>query len=167
MYETPDDMTALQRLLDASHAMAGPHLRSVLDEDRRLDATGVVARLRGIPMMALATATAAGEPRVGVVDGHFYRGRLYFGSGKNSVRFRHIRARPAVSATVFDGQRFQITVHGRAVEVSPGEDPALESFLIELHGRDLWDARLKDVAWARIDPERMFTFHNPGAEVAD
>ncbi|KNB52479.1 pyridoxamine 5'-phosphate oxidase family protein [Streptomyces caatingaensis] len=166
MYETPDDLTALQRLLDDSHAAAGPHLRSVLDEERRLDAAGVVARLPGISMMALATVTAVGEPRVGVVDGHFFRGRFYFGSGRDSVRFRHIRARPAVSATVFEGQSLQITVHGKAVEVSPADDPALESFLIELHGRDLWDGWLKGVAWARIEPAKMFTFHNPAAQSA-
>ncbi|GAA2932508.1 hypothetical protein GCM10020221_30350 [Streptomyces thioluteus] len=167
MYETPDDMTALQRLLDDSYATAGPHLRSVVDEDRRLDAAGVVARLRGIPMMALATVTATGEPRVGVVDGHFFRARLYFGSGRNSVRFRHVRARPAISATVFDGQSLQITVHGRAVEVEPARDPALRTFLIESHGRELWEARLKGAVWARIDPEKMFTFRNPGAGVVD
>ncbi|WP_171166591.1 pyridoxamine 5'-phosphate oxidase family protein [Streptomyces sp. I05A-00742] len=164
MYETPEDMTALQRLLDDSYAGAGPHLRRIIGEDRRLDAAGVVAALDGITIMALATAGATGDPRVGPVDGHFFRGRFYFGSGPDSVRIRHIRARPAVSATVFDGQRLQITVHGKAVRVAPAEDPALENFLVELHGRASWDEWLKDVAWARIDPDTMFTFLNPEAK---
>ncbi|GAA0386285.1 hypothetical protein GCM10010357_03870 [Streptomyces luteireticuli] len=56
-------------------------------------------------------------------------------------------------------------MHGRVVEVTPAQDPALESFLAGLHGRELWETRLKDVAWARIDPEKMSTFHNPGAGV--
>ncbi|MBC2875847.1 MULTISPECIES: pyridoxamine 5'-phosphate oxidase family protein [Streptomyces] len=161
MYETPEDMKALQRLLDDSYAGAGPHLRRIIGEDRRMDATGVVAALDGIKIMALATAGTSGDPRVGPVDGHFYRGRFHFGSGPDSVRVRHIRARPAVSATFFDGQRLQITVHGKAVQVSPTEDPDLENYLIELHGRALWDGWLKDMAWARIDPGKMFTFRNP------
>ncbi|MER5780659.1 pyridoxamine 5'-phosphate oxidase family protein [Streptomyces mobaraensis] len=164
MYETPEDTKALQRLLDDSYAGAGPHLRRIVDEDRRLDAAGVVAALDGIKIMALATAGPSGDPRVGPVDGHFYRGRFYFGSGPDSVRVRHVRARPEVSATFFDGLRLQVTVHGKAVRVSPAEDPALENCLIELHGRALWDEWLKDMAWFRIDPRKMFTFHSPEPE---
>ncbi len=156
-------MTALQRLLDDSYATAGPHLRSIIDEDRRLDAAGVVARLRGVSTMALATVTAHGEPRVGPVDGLFLRGHFLFGSGPDSARFRHLRARPAVSATVFDGELLQITVHGKAVEVSPAEDPVLERFLIEVYGRTAWEEWMHEMPWARIEAEKMFTFINPEA----
>ncbi|MGK5637998.1 pyridoxamine 5'-phosphate oxidase family protein [Streptomyces sp. URMC 126] len=160
MYETPEDMTALQRLLDDSYAGAGCHLRRIAGRGRRLEAAEVVAELDGIKIMALATAGASGDPRVGPVDGHFYRGRFHFGSSPDSVRVRHIGARPAVSATVFDAQWSQITVHGRAVRVSPTDEPALEQYLIELHGRALWDGWLKEVVWVRIEPETMFAFRN-------
>ncbi|CCH28014.1 pyridoxamine 5'-phosphate oxidase family protein [Actinosynnema sp. NPDC047251] len=93
MHETAEDLKWLQRLLDDSYAVAGRHLRSVVTPERRLGAAGVVAELGAMRVMALATTTAAGEPRVGPVDGLFFRGRLHFGSGADSLRFRHIRAR--------------------------------------------------------------------------
>ncbi|MCT2593588.1 pyridoxamine 5'-phosphate oxidase family protein [Streptomyces sp. N2-109] len=158
MKETPEDLDRLQRLLDDSYAAAGTYLRSVLAKERRLDAAGVVAELGAVHVMALATTTAGGEPRVGPTDGLFYRGRLYFYSGAGSVRFRHIRARPAVSASVIDGERLQITVHGQAREVIPTEDQELAAFLIEVYGREEWDRSRSALSWARIEPNRMITY---------
>ncbi|MGG7573545.1 pyridoxamine 5'-phosphate oxidase family protein [Streptomyces sirii] len=160
MHESPGDLAWLQRLLDDSYAAAGRHLRSVVTEERRLDAAGVVAEMGAMRVMALATTTAGGEPRVGPVDGLFYRGRLHFGSGADSLRFRHLRARPAVSASVIDGVRLQITVHGRAREVSPANDRALTSFLVEVYGREAWDGWMSALPWARIEPDRMIAFRN-------
>src|ERR1700722_12103260 len=99
MYETPDDLVVLQGLLDRSADSAGPHLRSIITPERRLTADEVCARLTGMSLLALATVTADGRPLVGPVDGVFYRGCFYFGSSPDSVRFRHIRHRPQVSAT--------------------------------------------------------------------
>ncbi|MGW0735710.1 pyridoxamine 5'-phosphate oxidase family protein [Streptomyces sp. NPDC002851] len=164
MHETPEDLQRLQRLLDASYAAAGPHLRSIVTEDRRLDAAGVVTELGAMRVMALATTTARGEPRVGPVDGLFYRGHLHFGSGADSLRFRHIRARPAVSASVIDGERLQITVHGTAREVNPAKDEGLASLLIEVYGRQAWDSWMSGLPWARIEPDRMITFRNQAAK---
>jgi hypothetical protein len=48
-------------------------------------------------LLPLATVTADQRPLVGPVDGIFYRGSFYFGSAPDSIRFRHIRARPQVS----------------------------------------------------------------------
>ncbi|WP_246096049.1 hypothetical protein [Streptomyces botrytidirepellens] len=100
---------------------------------------------------------------MGPVDGLFYRGRFHFGSGADSLRFRHIRARSAVSASVIDGERLQITVHGRAREVFPTEDEGLASFLIEVYGREAWDSWMSALPWARIEPDRMITFRNQSA----
>ncbi|WP_031464329.1 pyridoxamine 5'-phosphate oxidase family protein [Sciscionella sediminilitoris] len=163
MQETSEDLDRLQRLLDDSYAAAGPHLRSIIGPERRLDAAGVVAELGTMRVLALATITARGEPRVGPVDGLFYRGRFHFGSGADSVRFRHIRARPAVSASVIEGERLQITVHGNAREVSPAADPELAAFLIGVYGREAWDTWMSVLPWARIEPERMITFVNQAA----
>ncbi|MEV0679888.1 pyridoxamine 5'-phosphate oxidase family protein [Actinosynnema sp. NPDC050436] len=159
MHETSDDLEWLQRLLDDSYAVAGPHLRSVVTPERRVDAAGVVAELGAMRVMALATTTAAGEPRVGPVDGLFFRGRLHFGSGRDSLRFRHVRARPAVSASVIDGERLQVTVHGTAHEVVP--DGALRDFLVGVYGREAWDDWMSALPWARIEPARMIAFRNP------
>ena len=71
-------------------------------------------------LLALATVTADGRPIVGPVDGIFYRGAFHFGSAPDSVRFRHIRARPQVSATHLPGEELAVTVHGRAVPVDIG-----------------------------------------------
>lgn len=111
-------------------------------------------------VMALATTTARGEPRVGPVDGLFYRGRVYFGSGADSLRFRHLRARPAVSASVIDGERLQITMHGTAQEVVPTQEPELEDFLVSVYGQQAWESWMRDLPWARIEPDRMITFRN-------
>src|SRR4051812_15155760 len=114
MHETHLDLDELQQLLDRSHARAGAHLRSILTAERRLDAAGVITRLKGIQILHLATVTATGEPRVSPVDALFHRGHFYFGSAANSAKFRHIRQRPHVSGTVSAGEELAITVHGTA-----------------------------------------------------
>jgi uncharacterized pyridoxamine 5'-phosphate oxidase family protein len=157
--ETPSDLTWLQRVLDDSYARAGGHLRRIITEERRLDAVRLAERLRGVQVLHLATVTAKGEPRVGPVDGLFFRGRFWFGSAPDSVRFRHLRARPQVSATVTKGEELQVTVHGRAVEVdmtSPETAP-FRDVLIETYGAG-WETWAGDAPYARIDPEAMFTF---------
>ena len=58
-------------------------------------------------LLALATVTADGRPLVSPVDGIFYRGAFYFGSAPDSVKFRHIRARPQVSATHLPGEHLR------------------------------------------------------------
>src|SRR5919202_6009119 len=104
MHETPDDLAALQELLDRSYALAGPHLRRIITPDRRLTAAELSERLTGMCLLALATATRDARPIVGPVDGIFFRGAFHFGSSPDSVRFRHIRVRPYVSATYLPGE---------------------------------------------------------------
>jgi hypothetical protein len=69
MHETNDNLTALQRLLDASYARAGEHLRMIWGEDSRLDARQLRDELVGVQVLDLATVTPRGEPRVAPVDG--------------------------------------------------------------------------------------------------
>ncbi|NLU68964.1 pyridoxamine 5'-phosphate oxidase family protein [Streptomyces sp. HNM0574] len=164
MRETSEDLEWMRRLLDDSYAKSGAHTRSIIGEDRRLDTAGVVEAMRHVRVMALATTTSRGEPRVGPVDGLLYRGRLHFGSDPGSFRFRHIRARPAVSASVIDRERLQITVHGTAHEVDPAEDPGLLACLVEEYGQAAWDRWMRELSWARIEPRRMLTFTNPPTE---
>src|SRR6478672_587949 len=119
--ETPDDLTALQDLLDRSYAAGGAHLLRIHTPERRLSAAQVAERLDGMCLLALATVTADGRPLVGPVDGIFYRGAFHFGSSPDSVRFHHIRKRPQVSAAHLPGEELAVTVHGRAVPVDIGE----------------------------------------------
>lgn len=170
MHETPSDVAALQELLERSYATAGPHLLRIHTPERRLTAEQVVERLTGMRLLALATVTADGRPLVGPVDGIFYRGAFHFGSAPDSARFRHIRARPHVSATHLPGEELAITVHGRAVplDVSDPRQAGLRQTLLDVYvpryGAD-WERFLDSgVVYARIEAERMLTFAMPAAD---
>ncbi len=165
MHETPDDLTELQGLLDRSYDAAGPHLREVITPDRRLNAEAVSAALSGMRLLVLATVTSDGRPIAGPVDGIFYRGRFHFGSSPASVRFRHIRQRPWVSATHLPGEELSVTVHGKAVpvEVASAEHTGFRAALLGVYVPRYgpgWEAFLDSgPVYARIDPTRMYTFH--------
>ena len=167
VHETPDDLAALQDLLDRSYDQAGPHLRRIITPERRLTADQVSQRLMGMRLLALATVTSDGRPIVGPVDGIFFKGAFYFGSSPDSVRFRHIRARPHVSATHLPGEELAVTVHGRAVPVDIRDDPFREALLevyVPRYGPE-WEHDFLDSGpmYARIEADRMFTFHMPPA----
>lgn len=159
MHETSDDLRALERLLDGSHAAAGSHLRSIFSDGRRLTAERLCALLPGVQVLNLATVTAACEPRVAPVDGLFYRGRFHFGSSPDSVRFRHIRVRPQVSASHTRGEEMAVIVHGTARLVDPGapEHAGFRDYLLEVYGHD-WEDWASGALYARIEPARMLTF---------
>jgi nitroimidazol reductase NimA-like FMN-containing flavoprotein (pyridoxamine 5'-phosphate oxidase superfamily) len=165
MHETAEDLLALQALLDRSFEHAGPHLLRIITPERRLTAEQVAERLTGMRLLALATVTADGRPIVGPVDGIFFRGAFHFGSAPDSVRFRHIRKRPHVSATHLPGEELAVTVHGRAVPVDI-QSPAGAGFrrtLLDIYTPrygEQWEEEFLDTGpvYARIDAERMFTF---------
>jgi hypothetical protein len=166
--ETPDDLARLQDLLDASYAAGGAHLLRIHTPERRLDAKGVADRLTGMCLLSLATVTADGRPMVGPVDGIFLRGAFHFGSAPDSMRFRHIRARPQVSAAHLPGEELGVTVHGRAVpvDIKAAEGAELRQALLDIYvpryGAE-WEHDFLDTGpvYARIDAERMFAFHMP------
>jgi nitroimidazol reductase NimA-like FMN-containing flavoprotein (pyridoxamine 5'-phosphate oxidase superfamily) len=165
VHETPADLAALQDLLDRSYDRAGTHLRRIVTPERRLDAGQVAERLTGMCLLALATVTADGRPIVGPVDGIFHRGAFHFGSAPDSLRFRHIAARPQVSATHLPGEELAVTVHGRAVPVdvrAPAGAQLRQALLdvyVPRYGPQ-WEKFLDSgPVYARIDADRMFTFH--------
>jgi nitroimidazol reductase NimA-like FMN-containing flavoprotein (pyridoxamine 5'-phosphate oxidase superfamily) len=167
MHETPGDLAALQSLIDASYAAAGPHLLSIHEPERRLNAEQLSERLTGMCLLTLATVTRDCRPIAGPVDGIFFRGAFHFGSADNSVRFRHIRARPQVSATYLPGEELAVTVHGRAVPIDIGapEHAALRQTLLDVYTPrygEAWETEFLEAespVYARIDAERTFTFH--------
>jgi nitroimidazol reductase NimA-like FMN-containing flavoprotein (pyridoxamine 5'-phosphate oxidase superfamily) len=165
VHESEADLTALDALLERSYGAAGQHLLRIHTPDRRLSAEQVAARLTGMCLLALATTTADGRPIVGPVDGIFYRGSFHFGSAPDSVRLRHIRKRPHVSATYLPGEELAVTVHGSAVPVDVQDDQnagfrrTLLDIYVPRYGPD-WEREFLDSgpAYARIAAERMFTF---------
>jgi hypothetical protein len=164
VHETEADLVALQEVLDRSYAAAGRHLLSIHKPERRLTAEQVAARLTGMTLLALATVTADGRPIVGPVDGIFYRGAFHFGSAPDSVRFRHIDARPAVSATHLPGEELAVTVHGSAVRVDAGKsgDLGFRRTLLDVYipryGPEFERFIDSGPLYARIEATRMFTY---------
>lgn len=174
MRERPDDLVALQQLIDDSYAAAGDHLREIHAPERRLDAEGLASRLDGMCLLTLATTTRDDRPITGPVDGVFYRGAFHFGSSPTSLRFRHIHARPAVSATHLPGEHFAVSVHGVAqtIDVDADDHAEFRQTLLDIYlprYGDAWLDVLDGAAFARIDAGRLFAFWMPdedGAEAA-
>ena len=165
MHETPDDLDGLQELLDRSYALAGGHAREVITPERRLGAAELAQRLVGMCLLTVATVTQDGRPITGPVDGYFFRGSFYFGSSKESIRMRHLRQRPAVSATHLPGEELSVSVHGRAatIDLRAAEHAQFRSMLLErnvpLYGPEWEDFIDEGAVYVRIDAERMLTFH--------
>jgi hypothetical protein len=159
LHETADDLRWLQELLDRSHAAAGAHLRGIFTEERRIPAAELPALLPGVQVLNLATVTAACEPRISPVDGLFFRGRFWFGSSHTSARFRHLRARPSVSAAHTRGEELAVVVHGIAheVDIAAPEAAPFRAYGIEVYGAG-WDEWAAGSPYARIEPTHMFTF---------
>ncbi len=168
MHETKEDLQRLQQLLDRSYEAAGSHLQEVITPERRLEAADLASMLEGMRLLVLATVTADGRPVTGAVDGIFYRGTFHFGSSPESVRFRHLRTRPACSATHLPGEELAVSLHGRAelIDVNAPEHAAfrrclLDEVYVPRYGAE-WEQILEAGAlYARIDAERMFTFWMP------
>jgi general stress protein 26 len=165
MLETPEELDNLQQILDRSMAGAGEHLRGIITGERRLSAAELAGRLPGMRLLVVATVTADGRPLAGPVDGYFLHGTFWFSSGRNSVRMRHLAARPAVSATHLPGEELAVTVHGRAELVGLREPAGAElrqavlDWYVPRQGPqfETWLDALDAVA-ARIEPEKIFTF---------
>src|ERR1700728_2482079 len=153
-------------MLDDSAARAGPHLRGILTDDRRMSAPALCQLLQGMQLLSVATVTADGRPLVGPVDGYLLHGSFFFSSGRNSVRMHHLAARPAVSATHLCGEELAVTVHGRA-ELFEVLDPAHQelrramlAYYLPRQGRafESWLERENPIG-ARIVADKMFTFY--------
>ncbi len=160
MHETPADIRALQDLLDRSYEGAGPHLRSITTPERRVSAEHLVSELTGMRLLVVATVTADCRPIAGPLDGIFYRGAFHFGTAPNSVRYRHLLARPHVSATHLPREEFAVNVHGRAVpvEIAGGFRETLLEVYVPRYGAD-WEKFLDSgPVYMRIDADRMFAF---------
>src|SRR5947209_19794632 len=112
MYETSEDLVALQALLDVSYNRSGEHLRTIWGPETRLPAQQVSLELAGVQLLDLATVTQKGEPRVAPVDCLFYRGHFWFGSAKTTVRFSNIHANTVLRDCMTHGPEYlQLVLH--------------------------------------------------------
>jgi general stress protein 26 len=148
MLETTDDIAAFQALLDASHARATGHLRSIIDDDRTLTADQLVALLTGMRVLSVATVTAAGEPRISALDGHFLHGTWTFSTSGTSAKARHLAVRPAVSVAHVDGEELALFSHGYAERIDAG--PGLDE--VDAH----WTAHYGSSPFSWGDDIRMY-----------
>ncbi|MCW2595416.1 MAG: hypothetical protein QOJ78_2602 [Pseudonocardiales bacterium] len=158
MNETTAELAGLQNLLDLSFDRASAHLTSIMEPQRRLSAERLVAELPSPAVLNIATVTAGGEPRVSAVDGHFFHGHWYFSTAVESPKARHLRARPAISASYTPRDGFGVFCHGRIEELTPG--PERQMFIdhfVETYGEspEDWDV---DIFYARIDAVWMVAF---------
>jgi uncharacterized pyridoxamine 5'-phosphate oxidase family protein len=165
VFETPDEIDQLQALLDESARRAGSHLREVITDDRRVDAVDLCRELQGMRLLVVATVTADGRPLVGPVDGYLVHGSFYFSSSRDSVRMRHLAARPAVSLTHLPSEELAVTVHGRAelFDVSDPDCPYLRQAMLDHYlprqgpAFETWLDN-EGAIGARVRAEKMFTF---------
>lgn len=170
MHETGRDLEALQALLDTSREGSGRHLRDVFADGLGLSATELAGHLTGVRVLSVATVSSGGEPIVAPVDGVFHRGSFHFGSAPDSVRVRHLAARPAVSATYVEGERLAVVVHGRAARIAI-DDPAERGFrdcLVEVYapryGPGWIDWAAASAVYFRIEARRLYASRLPGSE---
>lgn len=122
MLENAEEIAALQRLLDLSHARATSHLRNIVHAGRTLTAEDLAGLLTGMKVLSVATVTAAGEPRISALDGHFLHATWTFSTSGTSAKARHLERRPAVSVAHIDGEELAVFSHGRAEELGPADD---------------------------------------------
>lgn len=165
MRETPDEVAALQALLDRSFGTASTHLKSIMEPQRRLSAARLVAELPSPAVLNIATVTARGEPRISAVDGHFLHGRWYFTTAADSPKARQLRARPAISASFTPRDGYGVFCHGRAVEVGPAEQTMLSDHFLETYGQRPEEFGV-GIYYGRIDASWLVAFAMTDDEMA-
>lgn len=164
MYETDEDLAALQQLLDDSFGRSSEHLLSIMEPHRWLSAERLSAELPSPSVLNIATVTAKGEPRVSAVDGHFLHGRWYFTTAAESPKVTHLQSRPAISASYTPKDGYGVFCHGKAVFVDGAEKDSVIAHIAETYGVDADD-------WAaypclRVEPHWMTAFEITEDEIA-
>ncbi len=164
MWETAEELTALQALLDDSFATSSQHLLSIMEPQRRLTASRLVGELPSPAVLNVATVTARGEPRVSAVDGHFLHGRWHFTTLATSAKARQLAARPAVSASYTPRDGFGVFCHGTAVALAGADKQMLRDHFTQTYGSDPED--WGGIAYFRIDPHWLTAFAMTAEEMA-
>lgn len=157
MFETEEDLVALQGRLDDSYERASDHLAGIHTVNVRLTAAEVADRLTGMRVLLVATASSDGRPFIGPVDGFFVRGQWYFSTSPTALRTRHLRRAPRLSAAYVEGEALCVIVHGRAERLDVRDlDADYRQALVDQYGAGWIEGWGDDIAAFRIDPDRMF-----------
>ena len=160
MRESAAEIQRLQALIDRSIEGAGAFLRNAFQmPERSLSAQQLVERLDGARTVALATATARGEPRVAPIGALFVHGAFHVPTVAQAARTRHLTARPAASVTYYEGNVLAVIAHGR-VAILDRSDPAfaeLDALQVQAGGESPTQWR-GDAVFLRLDAARLFTY---------
>lgn len=113
-HEREGDLGAMQDLLDRSYTATCAHLLRIHTAERRLRAEQVVERLGGMCLLASPQSRPTAVPSSDQSTESSPGGAFLFASAPDSLRFRHIRARPRVSATYLPSEALAVTVHRHA-----------------------------------------------------
>jgi general stress protein 26 len=153
MFETNDELTLLQSLLDASHARSTEHLRGIINDERTLTAAQIAGLLTGMKVITAATVTSTGEPRISAMDGHFLHGTWTFSTSRTSAKARHLARRPAISVAHVDGEALAVFSHGHVLELAGDELAAVDAHWTSHYGSSplSWG----DVVMWRLEPTWM------------
>ncbi|HEV7733626.1 MAG TPA: pyridoxamine 5'-phosphate oxidase family protein [Candidatus Binatia bacterium] len=115
--DTPEELAALQALMDRSVRTAGASVGdSVAFPDRQLSAADFLAFWRGARLMAMTTVGPDGQPHTAPVHTNIQGTTLRLVVYDNTVRRRDLRTNPRVSFTTWKDGAAAI-VYGRAREV--------------------------------------------------
>ena len=129
---------------------------------KRLTAEQVAERLQGMVPARARHRDRRRPPDRRPVDSIFFRGAFVFGSAPDSIRFRHIRARPASAPRTSPARSSSVTVHGRAVPIDVSERPGCgrrcSTSTCPATGESWASFIDSGPVYARIDAERMFTY---------
>jgi len=158
MFETEEELDALQRMFDEHLAHANPHMRSIVTKQRRPTARQVAAYLHGTKHVAFATVTSKGEPRVSPLDALFVHGRFTMSTGLEATKLKHLRRNPACSLVHVDGDRIAVVANG-TVEWITREHPdhdEIHRVWTETYGSDpyTWG----EIAFFRLEPSSMWAY---------
>ena len=165
MRETPDELAALQELIDASFAAASDHLCGIMAPERRLTAERIVADVPSPAVLNVATVTKRGEPRISALDGHFLHGRWHFTTAGDSPKVVHIRSRPAVSASFTPRDGYGIFCHGIARLLDGDEKQLLIDHCTRVYGQTPENFG-EGIAYVRIEPKWLVGFAFSEEEMA-
>jgi hypothetical protein len=158
MLETAEELQELQQLLDVSHAGANEHLRSIVVADERT-AAQVSAYLTGMRLLVVATVDAQARPMTSAVDGHLVYGHWVFTTRATAVKSRHLRVRPAISASHVEGESFAVFTHGEAEFLDVGNPirDELEVYLTAHYGPSP-SSWAPAIDYVRIRPRRCVAY---------
>jgi Pyridoxamine 5'-phosphate oxidase len=163
MFETTEELAALDALLAASFEGAGDHLTGIISPTRRLGAAELCRYLTGVKHLVVSTVTARCEPRCSAVDGLFLHGSFWFSTSATARKAQHLERRSAVSAAHVVGDDVGVFVHGRARVVHGGTDAAaaISHYWSDVYSGGTpedWVPTPADARYVEVVATSMFTY---------